>query len=211
MLNIPFYKNAKDGSHCVQACLKSILKFYFPDKNYSFRYLDKQTNHQNNTVTWDSAMLLFLSKLNFEIIYITNFDYQKFAEKGEKYLESFWTDEVYQYQKQYSNFEKEQKLAKKLIKNKDIRILKRSAKLSDLKTLFSKGYLIMIPINPFILENKKWFGNHMVLITGITKQFIYFHDSGLPPYKNRKTTLEKFWKAASNNNSRSVDLIAVKR
>ena len=210
MLNIPFYSNTKDDSHCVQACSKSILKFYFPDKNFSFKYLDKQTNHQNNTATWDSAMLLFLSKLNFKIIYITKFDYQKFAKNGENYLQSLWTDEIYQFQKLYSNFEKERKLAKKLIKNKSIKILKRSAKISDLKTLFNKSYLIMVPINPLVLENKKGFYNHMVLITNITKHFVYFHDPGLPPYKNRKITLKKFWQAAGYPNSKSVDLIAVK-
>ena len=62
MLKIPFYKNTKDSLHCFQACLRSVLKFYFPKKDYSFEYLDRITVHKKGKGTWVSAALLFLAK-----------------------------------------------------------------------------------------------------------------------------------------------------
>ena len=209
-LNISFYPNTKDGFHCVQACLKSVLKFYFPRKDFSFKYLGKVTAHRRNKLTWDFAMLLFLLKKGFDIIYVTKFNYKKFAKQGEKYLQSLWRDDVYQYQKKYSDLKEERKFATSLAKSKRIKYYQRAAKLSDFRNLFKGEYLIMASINPFVLDGEDEYGSHLVLITNITKNFIYFHDPGNPPIPNRKASIKKFWKAASYPNNNSVDLIAVR-
>jgi len=208
--DIPFYPNSKDDFHCVQSCLKSVLKVYFPNKSFSFSYLDEATAHKRNKLTWDFATLLFLLKKGFDIVYISNFDYKKFSEKGEKYLRHLWRNDVYQFQKEYSNLKQEQNFAVKLSKEKRINYLKRSAKLSDLRIFFQKEYFILVAVNPFVFDGEDEYGSHMVLITNITKNFIYFHDPGLPPKPNRKTSIEKFWKAASYPDNNSVDLIAVR-
>ncbi|MEW5805384.1 MAG: peptidase C39 family protein [Patescibacteria group bacterium] len=209
-LSIPFYSNTKDGLHCFQACLKSILKYYFPSKSYSFGHLDKVTAHKKGKYTWDFAALLFLADLGFEVIYITPFDLKEFSLKGEKFLKSVWTDEVYQDQKKYSDFKQEQKLAKKLIKDKGISIKRRSTRISDIRKLFSRGFLLMVPVNSLVFEGIKGYYPHIVLINGITKYFIYFHDSGNPPHPNCKASIKKFWRAASYPDNSSVDLIAVR-
>ncbi len=210
LAGISFYPNSKDDFHCVQACLKSVLKFYFPKRRFSFQYLDKMTAHRKNKFTWDFATLVFLLRIGFEIVYITKFDYKKFAKRGEKYLQSLWRDDVYQYQKKYSDLKQEQKLAAKLANNKKVSFFKRSARFSDLKRLFKNKYLLMVAINPFVLDGENEYGSHMVLIINITKNFIYFHDPGNPPIPNRKTSIKKFWLSASYPNKSSVDLIAVK-
>lgn len=210
LAKVPFYKNSKDDFHCVQACLKSVLKICFPNKNFSFNYLDKVTMHKRNKLTWDFAMLLFLLKMGFDVVYITKFDYKKFARQGDKYLRFFWRDDVYQYQKKYSDLKQERSLATKLVKNKKVSFSKRPARFSDLKRLFKNKYLVMVSINPFVLDGEDEYGSHMVLVTNITKKFIYFHDPGNPPRPNRKASIRKFWKAASYPDDSSVDLIAVK-
>ena len=209
-LYISFYPNSKDDFHCVQACLKSVLKIYFPEKSFSFKYLDKVTAHKRNKLTWDFAVLLFLLKMGFDIVYISNFDYKKFAKQGEKYLQFLWRDDIYQYQKKYSDLKQEQRLATKLAKNKKISFSKRPARFSDLKRLFKNEYLAVVAINPFVLDGENEYGSHLVLITNITKNFIYFHDPGNPPIANRKTSIKRFWKAARYPDNNSVDLIAVK-
>ena len=210
MLSIPFYSNTKDGLHCVQACLKSVLKFYFPNKNYSFQYLDKVTAHKKGMYTWDYAMLLFLTRKGFDIVYIVDHNLKEFSKKGERYLESIWTDEVFQDQKKYSNFKQEQRLVALLVKNRKINISERSAKFSDFTSLFKKDYILMVAANSLSLGDIKGYSPHMVLVTNITKNFIYFHDPGNPPFPNRKTSIKKFWQAASYPDNSSVDLIAVR-
>lgn len=210
MIKIPFYENSKDDTHCFQACLKSILKFYFPKKNYSFKYLDRATAHKKNKWTWNSAVFLFLEKFGFEIINIEDFDYAKFARLGEQYLKRIWIDEVFQTQKKFSDLKNEQKLAKKLIKNKKIKLLKRPATISDIKKLFIKNYIILVNINPFILNKKKGYSSHIVIITDMNKSKITFHDSGLPPQKNRKAPIKLFLKAMEYPYKEDASIIALR-
>ena len=210
-LDIPFYKNTKDDLRCVQAALRSVLKYILPSKNYSFSYLDLVTAHKKDKWTWDGAMLLFLARLGFDVVYITKFDYKKFAHSGEKYLRSLWTDEIYKTQKQHSDFVQEQKFAKLLIKNRKIHLLHRQAIWNDVRRLWSERYLLMISVNACILDSLRGYSSHMVTITGITKQFVYFHDPGNPPIPNRKVSVKKFWKAASYPNGTSADIIALRK
>ena len=211
MEKIPFYKNTKDNTHCFQACLKSILKFYFPQKNYSFSYLDKVTAHKKGKWTWASAGLIFLAKTGLKVINIENFSYKKFAKLGEKYLKDIWPDEIFQTQKKFSNIKKEQIFAKKLLKEKKIQLEERYATLKDIRNLFKKKYILLCNINPYILKNKKGYSSHSVLITDITKNTIRFHDPGLPPFKNRKVSLKKFLKAMRYPSKESASIIAVKK
>lgn len=210
MLKIPFYKNTRDSLHCFQACLKSVLKFYFPKKDYSFKYLDRITAHKKGKGTWVSAALLFLAKKDFDIVNIEIFDYKKFARIGEEYLKRFWTDEVFQTQKRLSDFKNERKLAKILVKDKRIRLEKRPATFKDIRLFFKKECILLCTINPYILESKKGYYSHLVVVTDLKKDTIIFHDPGLPPFKNRKVSIKSFMKAMCYPSRRSASLIAVK-
>lgn len=210
MLKIPFYRNTKDNLHCLQACLKSVLKFYFPKNDYSFKYLDRVTAHKKGKGTWLSAALLFLAQKGFDIINIEIFDYKKFARLGEKYLKRLWTDEIFQTQKRFSDFKNEQRLAKILIKDKRIKLEKRSATLRDIRYFFRKKYILLCTINPYVLEGKKGYYSHLVVVTDVKKDTITFHDPGPLPLKNRKVSLKLFMKSMRYPSRRSASLIAVK-
>ncbi len=208
---IPFYKNLKDNNHCAQACLKSVLKFYFPHKNYSFKEIDKATAHKKGRWTWNSVILLFLVKQDFEVINIENCDYKTFAKRGEKFLKEGWTKEVYETQRRYSDFAQEQKLAKILLTNKQIKLEERYAKFSDIRKLFKEGYLMIIPINPYVLSGQKGYVSHTVVVQKLLKKTIIFHDPGLPPRPNRKTTLKKFYRAMAYPHKYNANIIAVRK
>ena len=38
--NVPFFPNTADNTHCLQAVLKMILKYFEPQKDYSFEELN---------------------------------------------------------------------------------------------------------------------------------------------------------------------------
>jgi len=208
--NIPFFPNTPDDTHCFQACLKSILKFYFPKKEYSFSYLDRVTAHKKGKWTWDTAGLLFLQKKGFSVTSIADFSYKKFIKNGEKYLKEIWTEEIFYTQKKFSDLKNEQYLAKKLSDSKDIKLIERPATISDIKKLFNNGWIVMPSINPFVINNKKDYANHIIIITNLNDKMITFHDSGLPPLPNRKIPLTKFLKAFYYPDKESGSLIAIK-
>lgn len=210
MFHIPFYKNTKDDTHCFQAVLKSILKFYFPEKNYSFAFLDKISAHKKDKWTWISSTFIFLAEQGFKIIHIENFDYKKFALSGELYLQKFWTDEVYQTQKEFSDIKNEQRLAKLLIKEKKITLAKRPATLKDIKYFYKNKYIVSCAINPYVLKKQKGYASHAIIITNLAKDKITFHDPGLPPRKHRTASLKLFFRALCYPTKRDANLTAIK-
>lgn len=207
---IPFYSNLKDNSHCLQACLKMVLKYYFSDKNYSYKFLNKVTFHKKNKWAWDNGIMLFLSKIGFRVVNIENFDYKQFAKFGDRYLKMIWSDEVFNAQKQYSDLIRERKLARRVIKNKSIKLQRRGTNIGELKKFFNNDYLVMVTINPLVLMRQKGYSSHIVLITGIDKKHIIFHDPGLPPLKNKKVTIALFKEAMEYPAKECASLIAVK-
>lgn len=156
-------------------------------------------------------MLMFLSRIGFEIIDIGgDLDYGKFAKQGEKYLRAIWTKEVFETQKKFSDIGNEQKLAAMLIEEKDIKLENRPATLRDIRELFSKGYILLCGINPYVLERRKGYSSHEVLVTDMKKHTIRFHDPGLPPTKNRKTSIKLFLRAMRYPTREGASFIAVK-
>lgn len=209
-MNISFFKNTKDNSHCFQACLKMVLKFYFPKINFSYKKLDKISDHKSGMWTWQGKSLLYLNNLGFKIINIENLDYKKFSLSGEKYLKNIWPEKVFNLQKKYSNLKEEQKIAEKLIRNKAIKLINKKVLFSDLEKYFRNGYLVIVSVNPCVFNNKKCYWSHAVLITDVDSKLVTFHDPGLPPVKNRKITKKKFIKAMSEPWKKDNNLIALK-
>ena len=83
-LSVPFYANP-DGVHCLQACLKMVLKYFDPDKDYTWKELDKISAKKENKWTWPTATLLFLIKNGYQVEVVEDYDYQKFVEMGTAY------------------------------------------------------------------------------------------------------------------------------
>jgi len=208
MLSIPFYPNTKDNSHCVQACLKMALKYYFPKKTYSLTKLDNATNHKSNQ--WDTITMLFLASLHFQVQYYASFNNKKFAEQGETYLKTIWSTEVFKEQKKHSNFKREQNLIKKELKDTKITSHNRPATMSDIKRLFAKHYTVFAAINPYTLDGDKGYSSHLVVITAINSKTITFHDPGIPPIKNRVSTLADFKRGLCYPDKESATIIAFK-
>ena len=209
MHKIKFFPNTRDNTHCVQACLKSVLKYYFPRERYNFEYLDKVSCHQKGKWTWDTSWMVFMARLGFDIVYISSFDYKKFSKEGIPYLEKIWSKEIYDTQRKFSNFEIEQHNASKLLKNKKVRFLKRPSTINDLRRFFKKGYMLLCPINPNVLEGRKGYSSHLVLVTDLRKNMVTFHDPGLPPVENNTASTRKFLIAMGYPTKNDTTLIAV--
>lgn len=210
MKKIPFYSNLKDNNHCIQACLKMVIKYYFPAKNYSFKELDKMSKHKKGMWTWQGASLLALADMGLEVVNIENIDYKKFAEQGEMYLQNIWSEEVFATQDKYSDLKQEKKIAQKMVESKKMKLANRDAKFSDVEGYFAKDYLVLVSVNPCVFENKKCYWSHIVLITDINDRWVTFHDVGLPPVENRKISRKIFEKAMTKPWKEDTNVIALK-
>ncbi len=78
MKKVPFFSNTDDNTHCFQAMLRMILKYFLPEKDFSFAELDKFSGKVKGKWTWSSRALINLQKMGFELVNICCFDWQKF-------------------------------------------------------------------------------------------------------------------------------------
>ena len=203
---IPFYSNSPDDSHCFQAVIGMILKYYFPDKDYSWEELDKMTDKRKGLGTWPMRGFINLKKMGFEIINMEDFDYKKFSEKGNEYLIEKYGEEAGKIQIKYSDIPQERQTAKEFIKIFGNKFTTPND--SDIKKLLRKGYLVMCNVNSKALNNKKGYMGHFVLIYDFDKKYLYLHDPGLPASKERKVTYHQFNKAWAYPSTKEKNLTA---
>ena len=195
MIKIPFYKNTVDDVHCFQAGLRMVLAYFFPNRQYSYKRLDKITGHKMGKWTWNGKTMLCLAKQGFKVSYISPFSYEKFAQKGENYLKNFWSKEVFTRQQEMSDLKYERQIAKQIF-NK-IKQIKTNPKLSHIKNYFSDRCVLLVAVNANTLDKKGGYNGHSVVITDYNekKKIVTFHDPGLPPHKGRAVSAGLFQKA----------------
>lgn len=61
-LEIPFFSNTPDNTHCYQAAIKMLAKYFWPQENYTWDELDKITVKVKGFWTWPMAGILWLPK-----------------------------------------------------------------------------------------------------------------------------------------------------
>ena len=68
---IPYFKQP-DNTHCFQACLKMVLKYFFPEKEFTFEELDKITDKPKDKWTWSCTALVELKNIGLKIKQMEN-------------------------------------------------------------------------------------------------------------------------------------------
>ncbi len=207
MKDIPFYPNLKDNLHCFEACLRSALKYFFPEKDYSWKEIDKITQKQRRKLSWPMAGLNYLGEKQIEILLIDSFPYRKLAKEGIKFLRSIWPEEKIK-QEGVSDLKTAIRSARQLIKNPNIRIESRESSIEELKKLFSLYEIVIVDINSKAIFDQKGFSPHSVIVKDIIRRKVIFDDPGLPPRRNVEVDCKVFdraWQEAGRS------LIALKR
>ncbi len=204
--NIPFYLNP-DNTHCYQACFKMVMKYFFPNENYSFKKLDEITAKVEGLWTWPMAGLIWLADKGVKIKVIKLFDYKKFIRFGGQYLINEFGKEVGKSQIKHSDIEQEKKIAKKFISIIDIK--KEIPTVNDVKNLLVQNYIIIVNVNAKKLNNKDGYAGHFIVIKGFDDKNFYVHDPG-PQHKNLLVKFNLFEKAWAYPNERAKNIIALK-
>lgn len=203
---VPFYANTSDDTHCYQAALKMILKYFLPKKEYSWEELEKFTGKKEGLWTWINLGIINMRKLGFDVIQKSDFDRQAFVDEGGDYLKERYGDEVANEQIKHSDIAYEQEVTKEYIQL--LGNVPQTTSLDEIKQLLDKGYLIICNVNSQALNNRVGYVGHFVVVFGYDEEQLFLHDPGLPPQENRNVLYEQFKKAWEYPDERSRNIIA---
>lgn len=203
--NVPFYPNTRDGTHCFQATLHSIISFFEPKKLLNTKELDILTGKEPGMWTWATQTMIRFNQSDYQIINYEEFDYDLFSRIGKDYLVSKFGQEVADSQISHCNLKKEMADAAdyyRLFGNP-----KKIPEIDDIKFLVSNGWLVHCNVNYFGLYGKKGYAGHSVLVIGFDDTNIILHDPGLPARPMQKICNINFvtaWSFPSRSNNNLI-------
>jgi hypothetical protein len=206
---IPFYSNTPSNLQCFQASFRMVLKYFLPDREFSWEELDALSARLPGRATWPQQMLLNLHKMNFDVEMIEGFDGPAFIEEGEAYLKRTFGKEAAAWQVAHGNIPAEQKIYKELLAT-DVHVEKRLPNLDEMQYFLDRGYLIVCTVNSRRLNQTPGYVGHAVVIYDINDTSVTLHDPGLPARKARQLTRQAFTEAWADPNDDARNFIAVK-
>jgi hypothetical protein len=200
------FKNSADGMHCVQACLQMLL-YSFGKPVLSLDELDNITHHEPEMMTWMSDALLWLTDQGFQVDNYENLDYRRFAEEGKEYLKTIWDKETFELQDRYSDLDREQMMAGKLIRAGALMVDTRLS-LDEIRKKTDDGYFTMLSVNPHALNGCLGYGSHLVVVKSIghKKSMLFDPDMGKP----YSITNERLEEAISDERKNDFNAIFVR-
>jgi hypothetical protein len=205
-IEFPFYANTSDGTHCFQAALRMILKYFIPEKDFSWELLDKLTAKSKNMWTWPMAGLVWMQEQGFEVINIEKFDYKRFIENPEGYLEKRFGADIAQEQIKNSNIAQETEFAKKFINQ--VKTENRIAVIDEISELLEDGYLVITNVNARSLNDQEGYIGHFVVVNSCNNNTVTIQDPGSPPMQNKKVSIQQFTKGWAYPDESTQNLMA---
>jgi len=190
---MPYFKQP-DNTHCFQACLKMVLKYFFPEKNFTFEELDKLSDKPKDKWSWSCAALAELKNMKLKVKHYSTFDYNNFVKNGAKYIRKTYEKEIAEKMIEMSDINSEIENAKDMIKE-DIFELKELT-FEDIEKWFKENYTILLLINSKIINNETGYSGHFVVLTNFDKDSVFINDPSIKHgSKNRKVNKDLFIKA----------------
>ncbi|NIM47131.1 MAG: hypothetical protein GTN40_03165 [Candidatus Aenigmarchaeota archaeon] len=189
---VPYFKQP-DDTHCFQACLKMVLKYFFPEKDFTYEELDKISDKPKDKWTWCCAAAIQIKKMGLKIKIYSNFDYNEFTKTGANYIRKKYDKEIAEETIEMSDIESEIENAKKMIKENIFEL--KELLFEDIEKTF-KDYVIILLINSRTINSKPGYAGHFVVLTGFDENNVYVHDPGINDGSaNRKIEKDLFKKA----------------
>lgn len=205
---VPFYENTPDNTHCFQAALRMVLKYFSPGQEYTWEELEAITAKKEGKWTWPIAAMIWLTQNGYDVQDIELFDYAEFAKKGKEYLLQEFGSEIAEGQDAHTDLEQEQGFSRELPKH--VQVQMRVPIIDDLKDYLAQGYLLVCNINSAVLKDKEGYFAHSVVVTGADENSIYLHNPGLPGERGQVVPTELFEKAWAYPTASAKNILAIR-
>jgi hypothetical protein len=176
-----------------------ILGYFEPELRLSQQELDDFSGYVPSMGAWSTQSMLSFADRGYELVWIEDFDFRKFADDAMSYMNTIFVDpDALTYQLEHSNIPAEQKRANEYF-GKNLPFKARTGSPNDMRRLLDEGYLIRLEVNGMPLVNKKGYSGHMVLVIGYDgTDFIIHNPDGIygdrPNQLVSEELLVKAWK-----------------
>jgi hypothetical protein len=200
------YSNTPDNTFCLQACVLSVLTFYFPEKIFKEVEVSDKTGYHPKFFSWIPQAVVWLAELGLNVELYSPFNYKRFANEGLAYLREFKKDAYiieeergeYKYLPEIQVFAKKM-VSKKIWVDKMLSVEELRDELKNEKTL-AIGKTIYE-----LLDRRFGITSHfIVLVKEYSSGVWLIQDSGLPMRQDRK--VDQYF----NNDSILGDTILIK-
>jgi hypothetical protein len=210
MKAVPFFANTPDDTHCVQASFRIMLKYFLPERDFSYDQLDKMSQRQLGKGTWWPSLLMEAQRLGLAVKCIEGFDYEQFYRGGEEYVRQLYRPEAADYYLKQSNLMTIRPLVPEFLEK--VSVEARAATFEDLDSLLDDGWLVGVDLNAAVLNDleRSDYVGHMVVIFNKDEAGLWLHDPGLKPMPNRHVSRQKFKSAWFWAGEETVGLAALK-
>lgn len=208
MLQIPFFENTPDNTHCFQAVVKMVATFYWPEEEYSWEELDQITGKEPGMWTWPLKGYLWLQQKGLTISMVEVFDYELFAANGKAYLVDFVGQAVADEQDEHSNIEAEMAYTKQVLEK--ISVTKRIPTLDDIEKAIAQEKIVICNVNSASLNNRSGYSGHFVIVLDVGDSNVTIHDPGQPAKANRvvsRADFERAWASPAAEQKNIVTLV----
>ncbi|MCD6476997.1 MAG: hypothetical protein J7K26_02425 [Candidatus Aenigmarchaeota archaeon] len=191
-MNIPIFPNSSDDIHCLQACMKMVLKYYFPEKDFSFEQINELMGLGKRKL-WSTPVqaVVVLDDLGLNVKCYASFNFEEYVENPMQYIKNNYND--WKTILNYLDVDLDVRFLKEAI-NRNL-VENKLLMFDDIIKFFKENAIIIVILNINKFENKEGYLGHAVVITDIGEDYVEFHDPGLPPIPNRRIDKEKFIKA----------------
>lgn len=201
LLKIPFYKSEGDPNRCYEASMKSVLKYFFPEKDFSFEELDELVGRKPRMWTYTHQIVPVLHDLGLSVIFCSTdpMDSLSSVKSFMELLKKYKTQESIDHVLKNTDVETVVNAAVKC-KQYDLFEHKRLA-FSEIQRHLDQGHIPMMLLDRNILIGKKGpYQGHFVVVTGYDDNFVYYHENlEKAPKSNAKVRKDVFVKAWDNS------------
>jgi hypothetical protein len=180
------------------AVYRSVLDYFYSEK-LDWQELEKLTGFESGKAAWSVKILTYLARKGMDIKMIEPFDYKRYAEIGEPYLDELLSKEEKDWNLKHSNLLEIRPLIPQFLKS--VKYNCRTATMQDIDDMLNEDRLVFVQLNSRVLNDKAGYFAHAVLIIDKEGDDYIFHDPGLPPKKYRRVKSQKLFDARGGEHS----------
>lgn len=191
ILNIPFYKNDRDGEQCYQVAMQSVLK-HFLGKDFSLEELDKLTLRKFGKWTFTCQIVPVLQELGLKLKFYSDDELEPML-RGEPHIREILGKDADSRMK-FVDVPAVVETARRTLEYKLFE--KKQLSFQEIEEHIRQDHVPLILFDYRIFSGKDHYQGHFCVVTGFDDSKVYYHESGpLDPEPNKKVDKQKFIQA----------------